>query len=330
MWSSPDPALTANIYCASSLDGVLFRAVAPFWRELRPHDPERLCGLWVMRYSRGGEHLKVRLHGPERYRSLLRETLEGRVNDFIASLPESPIRERSAGGRPPAIDAEDDVDSDHPDPSFLWTTYRRSQISLGGKPFLTDDRYAALFTRCLCAACELVLAQEPAGQGTLPHPVRQRTLLKALIAGFAALGFPVGKRRDYFAYHRDWLLRSVLPKDRRLEPEAIEQLCRRLDEQAATMGSSRLSLRGAAEEEWNGRGARREGGPDAPWRQSLAALLEYVSPLCRDPDYRLDPFAGDPAFAPLFKVFHGLANQLGLKPLDEAFAHHLLQGIANE
>jgi hypothetical protein len=319
----PDPVLTASLYCVGRLDQAIFHAVALFWRELRRHDPERLCYLWLMRYGKGGEHLKVRIHGPESLRPLIRGLLEEKAARFLDSLPEAEAPPSRTRQRVPAIDAEEDeVDGGRPDRTLLWTTYRRSPVSLGGKPFLLDDRYAALLTRCLASACERVLALQPYADGSLPHRVRQGALLKALIRGLAALGFPAGKRVEYLAYHRDWLLRYVLPQIWRSEAEAVEHLQRRLDEQMAGMAGSRLPLRRALDEDST------ESGPDMDWERSLSGLLAYVSPLCRDPDYRLDPFASDPVFAPVFKVFHGLANQLGLRQRDEAFAHHLLLRMA--
>jgi hypothetical protein len=328
----PDPAVTASIYCSGRLDSVLFHAVAPFWRELRSRDPKRLCFLWLMRYNKGGEHLKVRVHGPKSWRSVLRELLEEKVTAFQASLPEPVDRPRAVPPeRAPAVDAEDDPAwGGHPDRTLLWTTYRRSAVSLGGQPFLSDDRYAALLTRSLAAGCERILALKPGARGSLAPPVRRRALLTALIAGLAALGFDTGKRASYLAYHRDWLLRFELPMADRCETGAVERFLPGLDGQVARMGKSLLSLRGVAEAVWGGStGARSPGDdPDAGWRRSLADLLDYIAPFCLDPDYRLDPFASDPVFAPVFKVFHGFANQLGLKRMDEAFAHHVLLRIA--
>jgi hypothetical protein len=328
----PDPVVTASIYCSGRLDAVLFHAVAPFWREIRSQDPRRLCFLWLMRYSKGGEHLKVRVHGPKSRRPVLRELLEEKVTAFLASLPEPVDRPPAAPPeRAPAVDPEDDPDwGDHPDRALLWTTYRRSPVSLGGPPFLSDDRYAALLTRSLAAGCERIFALKPDAGGALAPPVRRRALLAGLIVGLAALGFDPGKRASYLAYHRDWLLRFELPMADRCETGAVERLLPGLDGRMARMGESLLSLRRVAEAGWEGSGGAPDPGegPDAGWRRSLADLLEYISPLCLDPDYRLDPFAGDPVFAPVFKVLHGFANQLGLKRLDEAFAHHVLLRIA--
>lgn len=301
MFRSPDPSLTANLYCAGGLDPVVFRVIAPFRREL-PQD----AYLWLVRYGKGGEHLKLRLHTPDADPDLLRRRLAERAGAFFAALPEPPPRTPGKVDAPP-LDPEDEVD--HPDRTLLWTTYRRSHISLGGQPFLDDDLYAAHMTRCLGSACELVLSLEPGDSGVLPHRTRQVALLQGLIAGLAALGFSTERRADYLAYHRDWLLRFLRGA----------QSVQGFEERIAKLGAAVHPIRTLAEAEWNG------GDPlENPWRTSLSDLLDYISPFANDPDYRLDPFAPDPVFAPLFKAFHGLGNQLGLPVADEAFAHHLL------
>jgi hypothetical protein len=42
------------------------------------------------------------------------------------------------------------------------------------------------------------------------------------------------------------------------------------------------------------------------------------------------PFAADVSWPPLFKVFHGMANQIGLVPLQEAYVHHMLLAILKD
>jgi hypothetical protein len=326
-----DPRLTANIYCAGLLDRVIQEVVVPFWREIRQHDLDQAAYLWVMRYGKGGEHLKVRLHGPEELEPLARRLLSERAESFLASLgdPAEPPLKKGWAGAPP-IDDIDDTQTDHPDRTFRWTTYGRSHVSLGGKPFLLDDRYRALMTRCLAQGCEMVLPLETGPDGLFPHRLRQSTLLKALIGGFAALGFSPEARAEYLPYHRDWLLRFILPKDRRSEVEPVQQLLQVFQARLAGMAPAVTSLRQAALAQWRQGGETRTGaaGADAAWRRSLADLLEYIRPFCSDPDYQLDPFATDPAFSPIFKVFHGLANQLGLNLVDEGFAHHFLLAAA--
>ncbi|MFS8064935.1 MAG: lantibiotic dehydratase C-terminal domain-containing protein, partial [Byssovorax sp.] len=155
----PDPLLTANVYCAGRLDHVLHRGVAPFWRRLREGHAEQQAYLWCVRYPRGGEHLKIRVHAPEARSSALRSSLEAAVSDALAELGAATTATappRPDGALP--IDVEDEGTEAHADPSFLWTHYRRSAVSFGGGPLLDDDRYVALFTRCLGAGCEKALA----------------------------------------------------------------------------------------------------------------------------------------------------------------------------
>jgi hypothetical protein len=317
-----DPRLTANLYCSGLLDRAIHDVVAPFWRELGQDDPDELSYVWVMRYGKGGEHLKVRFHGPEELEPLARRRLSELAGSFLAALPEPtgpPLKPGWVGA--PPIDDLDNTATDHPDRTFQWTTYGRSHVSLGGKPFLLDDQYRTLMTRCLAQGCEMVLALEVDPQGVFPHRLRQSTLLKALIAGLGALGFSPEARAEYLAYHRDWLLRFMLPKDRRSEVEPTQQILQLFQQRLGGMAGSIPTLRQAAMAQWNPAG--REPSRSA-WGRSLSSLLEYIRPFCSDPDYQLDPFATDPAFSPVFKVFHGLANQLGLNLVDEGFAHHLL------
>ena len=66
------------------------------------------------------------------------------------------------------------------------------------------------------------------------------------------------------------------------------------------------------------------------WRAGLQALGDYIAPLLADPAYHVDPFADHAAFPVYFKIFHGLANQLGLDATNEAFLYHCLTGVAGQ
>lgn len=320
--SFPDPCLTASIHCEGGLDAAIFEAVAPFWLEFSSSHPASSY-LWLMRYRKGGEHLKVRIHGPESLVPVQRRLLEQRVASFFTRRSDqivAPRPERKVMA--PAIDVEDEVEQDHPDHTFHWTTYRRSHVSLGGGPLLGDDIYAELFTRCLATGCELLLALEPGIDGLLPHRIRHGTLLKALIAGLGAMKFSTAKRSAYLAYHRDWLLRYISPRDTNAAVEPAEKLRLGFEERVTKMQEALQPVRVAAGAEWNALPVNQ--GPLSSWRSSLEALIKYIAPLSSDPAYSVDPYASDSIFPPLFKVFHGFANQLGLKMPDEAFAHHLL------
>jgi hypothetical protein len=269
----PDPSLAADITWSGHLDPAVFQIVAPVWRDLRNEAPGSYS--WFIRDG----SLRVRLHGSKSEIPRQKGLLEERAAAFPCVL--------------------------------AWTPYRRSHQSLGGGPFLEDDRYAALLTRCLGEACALVLSLEPEDNSILPHRRRQVSLLRGLIAGLGALGFSPGTRASYHAYHRDWLVRFL----------ALDHLPRMFEERVQKMGSALDPIRTLAAAEWT---------DESLWGRSLADLLAYVTPFSADPAYRLDPFAPDPAFSPLFKVFHGLGNQLGLSPIDEAFAHHLLLQAATK
>lgn len=326
----PDPSLTANVYCAGRLDEVIRRIVVPFWSELRRGESESLGFLWLVRYDKAGEHLKIRLHGPESWRLSMRGPLRDITDAYFASLggQGSPTEERS---RPPesrtgipSIDPEDDAPADYADRSLVWTEYRRSPLSLGSEPLLSDDRYVSLLTRCLARACELTMEAVGAQDGDITHQQRQATLLKALASGIEALHPHRQKRIEYFRYHRDWLLRYSLALSNSDSEKELEILAK-FQQQLSRMGKAFDALRRVVAT-GDGQMASREHfvGSYASWQRALFDLSSYVRPLCDDPAYDLDPFAPDPAFVPVFKAFHGLANQMGIDRLNEALAHHIL------
>lgn len=320
----PDPTLSANLYASDHLDGVLYRVVAPVWKQLRDHEAARGAHLWVMRYARGGEHLKLRLHAGEplvrEFRQRLAETAASYFEALGEVEPDGPRRSRPDA---PPIDAEDMVEGVHPDRRLLWTRYRRSALSLGGPPWLGDDRYVSLLTRCLARGTELLLDIEPEDD-ELPHRLRQSTLLKGLVLGLGSLGWASESRLTYLAYHRNWLLRHPALKSTDGDATLAEAVLR-FDLQARKLGTYLATLGGAVDEEWTP-GAVVEGEAPAQtrWKRSLADLVSYAGGFRDDPDHHLDPFAPDPPFVPLFKALHGFANQIGLDPVNEAFAHHLL------
>jgi hypothetical protein len=323
--SFPDPILTANIYCSGQLDAVVSGVAAPFWHAVQEHDPDHVCYLWVMRYGRCGEHLKIRLHGPRTQRLLFERLLAQSAAAFLDSLgaPEPPIKKISPA---PAIDVQDDADSDYPDCTILWTEYRRSPVSLAGRPFITDDTYVAHFTRCLGEACaEVIRTLAQHVDGALPYRIRQTTLLKLLIAGLAALGYSDEILLKYLTYHRDWLLRYLHAKSNAdlARTGDFSEILGRFDQRLDAMRQTVTSLGKAADRVFRTKDGH-EGSLYVTWQSAIHALRSHVNSFRRDPGYNLDPFATDPTFVPFFKVFHGAANQLGLTAPEEAFTHHLL------
>lgn len=312
----PDPILTASVYSAGALDEVIHHVVSPFRRSTEDEGH----WLWVMRYSRGGEHLKIRVHGPETHRNRLAGLLEQIARDHLAAIEPAGASRVSRRDVPP-IDAEDQAAEDLPDRSFHWTTYRRSPVSLASKPFLLDDSYVALFTRCLGHGCDMALAAlQPDAEGRFPYQPRQAALLKALLTGLTVL--PGEQRVAFLTYHRDWLLRVALVKSV-VAWEQGRNLLAHLNLRAESTGETLLTLRRATASHWEVSTPAEDLSTEG-WHGSLSRLVSYVRAFGEDPAYHLDPFAPEPSFPILFKIFHGLANQLGLDRMNEAYAHHLL------
>jgi hypothetical protein len=306
----PDPILTASLFCDGLLDEAVHGAVAPFRDALRTAAPGWRGGTWMVRYTRGGMHLKLRVHGPGAPAPLAGRLLEESAARFFATLPpRDPQAPRASRPELPAIDEDDEAPGDRPDRALLFTRWRRSHVNLGPPAFLGDDRYVGHITACLAAGGAIVLdALEPG----MAVSRRLGVLRRAVLAGVAAAGFGEEERGAYLAYHRDWLLRFLL-SSRAKEEEALETF----DGQAARMGPALEQLR---------RDAAAAGDPAerGAWEEAAAALAGYLARFRGDPAYHVDPFTDDPVFPALFKAFHGLANQLGVDMRNEAFVHHLV------
>ncbi|HEX2095304.1 MAG TPA: lantibiotic dehydratase C-terminal domain-containing protein [Longimicrobiaceae bacterium] len=320
---SPDPILTASVYCDGCLDEVIHDVVAPLREGLREHAPRGGWGLWMVRYSKGGCHLKVRLHGPGELRPIAETLLRGSVDRLFASLPpRDPDAPRVSRAEAPPIDEEDQQTADYPDRTLLWTRYRRSHVNLGPQVLLGDDLYVARITTCLARGAETVLDVLKPG---LPDSARLQVLLNSVMAGLAALGLPAEEHAAYLVYHRDWLLRFVLSSQSK-EAEALAMFDRRVDGMRPVVEQ----VRRAAEERERtlpaGEGVPAEG----TWEHSVRDLAGYLARFRGDPAYHVDPFTDHPAFPSLFKAFHGLANQLGVDMRNEAFVHHLLLRAATD
>lgn len=304
----PDPAVTASIYCDRGLEGVVRGALVPFAREIDARHPGR-WRLWFVRYARRGEHVKVRLHGPSVEAEEVRSLLGVHVRTHLDAFPSPAELPRVSRPDAPAVDPDDEGEGDHPDRALRWTAYRRSHVSLGPPALLDDDGYVARMAACLAHGAELALEAASADDAASAS-ARQRTLLGALVAGLAAPGFMAGERIAYLRYHRDWLVRFQAGAAGEVE------LARALDRQADAMAAAVAQLARVTGEAWTG-----DAPPGTELGGAVAALAAHLDPSRAS---AADPFASDGRFPPLFKVFHGLANQLGLSAVHEALAHHLL------
>lgn len=327
-----DPLLSANVYCSGLLDGLLAGAILPFRQALRRTSMEERCLLWTIRYSRRGEHLKVRLHGDPEDREALRQLFMEYVESYLETVRDAPSETpRTGRSDVPPIDPEDELPGESPDHSLLWTTYRRSHVSLGGSPWLEDDLFVAHATRCLARGCDLVLGAVSAMDGGSGNSLgaRQKLLIKALLSGLGALGLGEPARAaDYLRYHRGWLLRFFLDEEGK-EKQVLEHFGVQADRMAATIEQMRRIAGTIAQTQ----GTQKREVPEAPedtWEGALAGLAGYTGSFQDRADradranYQVDPFTSDVTFPPTFKVLHGLANQAGLPPLEEAYVHHLV------
>ncbi len=138
--SCPDPLISANIYCAGQIDSLIGGAIAPFWRDLSSHSDAASFYLWLLRYDKGGEHLKIRLHGRGEIQAHVAELLQDSVASFFADQPPTEqaghtgsAKESPLTSRLPPIDVEDEAGASVPNRTLVFTQYRRSPISLGPK-----------------------------------------------------------------------------------------------------------------------------------------------------------------------------------------------------
>lgn len=313
----PDPVLTASIYSSDHIDDVVRRAISPFYAEIS--ESGRWL-LWMVRYNRCGRHLKVRLHGPQEERALVQGLLDGALAAYFAAPPPAPKSSPPRTQRKSLpIDMEDERNEDYPDGTVLWTQYRRSQVTLGPCAMLVgDDQYAVRFTACMARGAAIVLdalSEEISGSARL------KVLLSALAAATTAVGFSDDERDAYHAYHRDWLLRTLLDDEQR-DQEVRAQFDARVGGMGLVMEQVRADL--ARGRDGLPAVAPRAARLEADWREALAGLFAFVAPLRGREQYMVDPFSQDAVFPPLFKVLHGLANQLGVDMLNEALLHHVL------
>jgi hypothetical protein len=183
---------------------------------------------------------------------------------------------------------------------------------------VADDGYAIRFAACMARGAAIVL---DAMREEISGSARLKVLVGALAAATTAVGFSDDEREAYHVYHRDWLLRTMLVDEQR-DQDVREQF----DARVAGMGSVLEQLRANLA---RGRDAlpaddARAACLEDGWRASLAELFAFVAPFRGRAEYVADPFSEDPVFPALFKVLHGLANQLGVDMLNEALLHHVL------
>ena len=332
--SSPDPCLSANIYCSGRLSEVIHKVIAPLWQELADTDDETSY-LWLMRYARGGEHLKLRAHGGSAMEEAIRVSLPKALEAYFASLPlPDEGAERVTKPQATPIDVEDQESEDAPDRSFRWTQYQRSHVALGARPYMDHDAYVSALTRALASGTWLILQRlETQADGSISFGKVQGILLQVLIAGLGVAGFDDEMRAEYLRYHRDWLLRTALKyggKGGTKSPRKLAETLTRFDGQVASLGAGAAAIEKAARSRWSASEVTDPSDPIRQFESRTAELLEISRPMAEEQRFHIDPFASHGIFPPLFRLLHGCANQLGVNALNEAFVHHLLFSVATD
>lgn len=321
----PPPLLCASVYGQKQHDLLLDAFIQPFWDSSALKEAGGF--LWTMRYGGGGEHLKLRLHGPELYEAETRRTLAAVLDRFVESLPPSAAGQDHQGLFP-SIDPEDEEEGIRPDRFWRWTTFRPSPFVLGAEKLAQDPTLAGLYAHAQSAVAEIVM-REVAPQRLEPSfaTSRQSLFIRMLISSFAALGFSADKRKAYLRHHRDWLVRFLIVKAR--SPEASpDTILAPLRARIAALSPTLEAIRQRF-------GASTAGSDDihpifGVWRQRLEGFFSYASNFRDDPTYDLDPYTDDHAFLPLFKLLHGACNQFGLRLSGELYVHHLLLAAVSE
>ena len=313
---TPDPVLTANIYASGLIEDVLQRVIVPFRSALRRQWAADECYLWLMRYSRGGEHLKIRIHSAIDNRERVKALLTVHAEEFLAEVRLLPVSAPRTVSKPTvaAIDLEDSAPEMAPDRSILWTTYKRTAVSFPGSPWLEDDEFIKRSCLVLGNGCELLL--DALKDKTLESVgARQGFLGRAILSALWSLNLhEPSVAVEYFKYHRDWLLRFFLMATP-TEERALKQFAEQVQRVPETI-------------RWMARAALAPDASDVPaarrsWWDTLANLVRYAEQFRNSDEHQIDPFARDNVFPVIFKVLHGLANQIGLRPMQEAYVHHL-------
>jgi lantibiotic biosynthesis dehydratase-like protein len=209
------PMISASIYCHGSVDELLQQVIRPFWRDIKVMLPQA-C-LWVIRYARGGQHLKIRLHAPAEVHGTAANHLREVVEAFFAELPLSAKDERDAAEYLPPIDPEDHAGGLRPDRSLIWTRYRYSPELVGAEPLSSATGFETVFVHCRAAATEVTLDWlEALDSGEISMRKRMALALQLFLAAIYGIHSHADTRVRYLTFQRDWLLRINLDREQAL------------------------------------------------------------------------------------------------------------------
>jgi hypothetical protein len=263
----------------------------------------------------------VRVHGDDAAAQAARASLEAHASRFFAS-PASDLGDDVWVSKSaiPAIDPEDELDGDYPNKTLLWTHYRRSPIVFGADVYLDDDVHIDRFCRCQAAVTAIVLDVLLPKLDDPAYPKhRQSVYVRILLTALSVLGLSPAETVAYLAYHRDWLIRSLVLNMGLPGPEKL------LEEIRGTAAVAPAALRPLTDHVTNAlAGSKPSTEYCGAFHRELSAFYEHVAQYRGNDRFDRDPFTRDFAFLPIFKVLHFASNQVGFRLSNEAYVFDLL------
>lgn len=308
--SSLLPMISASIYCHAFMDQLLKEVILPFWTHTKARIPQ--SNLWILRYARGGQHLKLRLHVPDEDSMACAACLRNSVEKFLAGLPPQSEIERDPAAHLPPIDPEDCSDGLRPDRSLIWTRYRYLPELIGAEPLSGATGFEAAFVRCLAASTGFILENLiVTTSAEFPIKKRMTLALQLFLAAMAGVHPSVEIRTRYLAYQLEWLLR--VSRDRARELAVFSRkVAESPDHQMALS-----PLVTASPPQYGSLGA---------WCHAVGDLICFcVNRLGRDDLSELDETSSNLVYFALSRVVHNAINPTAIGNSNEAYLCLLLQ-----
>ena len=249
----PDPILSANLYGSGRLCEVIAHLVAPFWKQYRRLSAEPGSYLWLLGYARCGEHLKLRLHGPDFQSPLLRELLAAAQESYFARCAPPAAAKRVSAPTAPPIDAEDRAALDYPDRHFFGRamagirfrsafapTSRTTAMPRSSPPAWQRHRGRP------GASCERSGWQVSLPDPEIPLPARSRPHRPPRVP------LSPDDRLLYLLYHRDCLLRYLRKQRHWTDGTAVmARLIARFEQRVDGLPLQGQELTQAAADSWD-------------------------------------------------------------------------------
>jgi|GEM_PF-4063822 len=303
------PILSASIYCHGFLDELLREVILPFWKVTKTVIPQ--SRLWVIRYARGGQHLKIRFHVPVEVQVTTAARLEDAVDRFFSGLPAPSGVERDIAAHLPPIDPEDHAADLRPDRSLLWTRYRFLPELIGAEPLSAAPGFEAVFVRCRAASTEVTLDWlDDLETGEIPMRKRMALALQLFLAAVCGVHPQAETRARYLIFQRDWLLRVSPDRE-----QTLVLLERKVDEVLAKHSALGPLFTATFPQD----------GVLGSWYRAVGDLVRFcLDQLKRQDLSELDSASENLIYFAICRVVHNAMNLTAIGLLNEAYLCHLL------